>query len=49
MTIFATLPHKSPQNRRVYGEYENLVKLEQQRFGNISLINSYNEHYLSGN
>lgn len=38
MTVFH-FTKKSPHNI-VYGGYENLVKLEQQRFGNISLVNS---------
>ncbi|CAI0778387.1 Uncharacterised protein [Serratia entomophila] len=37
MTVFTTLPHKFPHNG-VYGGYENLVKPERLRFGNISLV-----------
>ncbi|HCR61659.1 MAG TPA: hypothetical protein DIW66_07150 [Serratia liquefaciens] len=48
-TVFTTLPHKFPHNG-VYGGYENLVKPERQRFGNISSVilgaDSRKERYL---
>jgi hypothetical protein len=49
MTVFTTLHHKFP-HKGVYGGYENLVKPERRRFGNISPVilgaDSRKERYL---